>query len=204
MTTKQKLGKVFVAGGVPEITYVRREELGLETKLQRSLSEKYQIICVTGPTKSGKSVLCSRVLSDRESVWVQGGQVSDVESFWQNAANELEVPTELESATSTKQTTGTRGLFQTASEMAGQTKKKVAFSNRAKVLKHCLENDVCLVVDDFHYMEQAVQKEIVRSLKGEVFKGLDVILIAVPHRAFDAIQVEPEMQGRFTHIAIPL
>jgi hypothetical protein len=52
-------------------------------------------------------------------------------------------------------------------------------------------------------MPQNVQREIIRSLKSEIFEGLVAVLIAVPHRAFDAIGVEREMEGRFAHIEIP-
>lgn len=62
---------------------------------------------------------------------------------------------------------------------------------------------LALIVDDFHYMPESVQKEIIRSLKSEIFEGLVAILIAVPHRAFDAIGVEREMEGRFAHVQIP-
>ena len=40
-------------------------------------------------------------------------------------------------------------------------------------------------------------------MKGAVFKGLSVILLAVPHRAFDPMTVEQEVEGRFKHIEIP-
>lgn len=52
-------------------------------------------------------------------------------------------------------------------------------------------------------MPLAVQKEVVRSLKSEIFLGFGAILIAAPHHAFDAISVEREMEGRFAHVEIP-
>ena len=58
-------------------------------------------------------------------------------------------------------------------------------------------------MDDFHFLDPVLQKEVVRVLKSEVFDGLSTILIAVPHRAFDAINVEREMEGRFSHVSIP-
>lgn len=36
-----------------------------------------------------------------------------------------------------------------------------------------------------------------------MFKGLSVILLAVPHRAFDPLTVEQELEGRFKHVEIP-
>ena len=44
---------------------------------------------------------------------------------------------------------------------------------------------------------------LVKSLKGAVFRGLQVILLSTPYRAFEAIKVEPEITGRFKHVAVP-
>jgi hypothetical protein len=43
----------------------------------------------------------------------------------------------------------------------------------------------------------------VRALKPLVFEGVPVVLIAIPHRKYDAIKVEREMTGRLETIAIP-
>lgn len=40
------------------------------------------------------------------------------------------------------------------------------------------------------------------STKSSIFDGLDLIIIAVPHRAFDPLSVQTEMQGRFIHITV--
>ncbi|WP_156916835.1 hypothetical protein [Leisingera aquimarina] len=70
-----KLKDVFVAGGMPTVTYIDREHLGLEKSLREELAEGYKIVAITGPTKSGKTVLCRKVISEQGSVWVDGGQV---------------------------------------------------------------------------------------------------------------------------------
>jgi hypothetical protein len=59
------------------------------------------------------------------------------------------------------------------------------------------------MIDDFHYIDPLIQRAIIQSLKGAVFKGLSVLLLAVPHRAFDPVVVESEVEGRFKHVAIP-
>ncbi|GAA2154593.1 hypothetical protein GCM10009760_53650 [Kitasatospora kazusensis] len=68
--------------------------------------------------------------------------------------------------------------------------------------KELLTAGKCLIVDDFHYIDQDVQLEIVRSLKDLVFRGQAVIFASVPHRAYDAVRVEKEMTGRVTHLGI--
>ena len=53
--------EVFIVGGLPDVTYFSRENYKLETKLRNSLKLKSKIISITGPTKSGKSVLCKKI-----------------------------------------------------------------------------------------------------------------------------------------------
>jgi len=61
-----------------------------------------------------------------------------------------------------------------------------------------------LIIDDFHYVEPAVQLDIVRGLKPLIFDGVPVILASVPHRAYDSVRVEKEMTGRVEQLAIPV
>lgn len=198
-----KASKVFIAGGMPSVTYVDRAALNLEKRLTAEISEGFKVICVTGPTKSGKTVLTRHVLGKDRSALVNGGQVESSEEFWTLLLQDLDLPEAENTATSEETRLGLRYLVtaqQTASDGATQS-----FNNKNKraILGFMHTNDLALVVDDFHYMPKAVQREIVRALKSEVFDGLVAILIAVPHRAFDAIGVEREMEGRFANIQIP-
>jgi hypothetical protein len=59
-----------------------------------------------------------------------------------------------------------------------------------------------LIIDDFHYLERALQGNIVRALKPLVFDGIPIIVIAIPHRRYDAIKVEKEMTGRIAPIEV--
>jgi len=60
-----------------------------------------------------------------------------------------------------------------------------------------------LVVDDFHYIESGSRAGLVRSVKGAVFRGLKVVFLSTPHRAFDTIKAEVEVTGRFKHVTVP-
>ena len=52
-----RVGHVFVAGGLPTLTYVSRNERGLEQKITDYIEERHRILSVSGPTKTGKTVL---------------------------------------------------------------------------------------------------------------------------------------------------
>jgi hypothetical protein len=60
-----------------------------------------------------------------------------------------------------------------------------------------------VVIDDFHYVPRGLQGEITRVLKPLVFEGVPVIYIAIPHRRFDAVKVEREMNGRVENVQVP-
>jgi hypothetical protein len=89
---------VFTPGGEPSVTYVDREQLGLEKKIRSALQRRHSFIVVSGPTKCGKSVLCKRVLGNQLVVKVDGGMVTSVNDFWDLISHQLRLPT---SATTT-------------------------------------------------------------------------------------------------------
>jgi hypothetical protein len=53
-----------------------------------------------------------------------------------------------------------------------------------------------LVIDDFHFIERPVQREIVRALKPLVLLGVPVIFASISHRVQDVVSAEPDMTGR--------
>ena len=45
----------------------------------------------------GKTVLAEKVYNrGNDSIWVDGGEISDEESFWDNIVSQLELPTQYE------------------------------------------------------------------------------------------------------------
>lgn len=217
MTSEISLREVFTPGGLPSITYVGRDQLKLEKSLEEGLARGYTFIVVTGPTKSGKTVLCKKVLNKRKIVTIEGGQVRSENDFWSHVAYQLQIAataarTHADSfsvSVATEASGGVPGIIQ---GKGGATKTEIdqkistlTYTNVSILacIQHLLETNSVLLVDDFHYMDSSLQKAIIRSLKGPVFEGLSVVLLAVPHRAFDPVLVEQEIEGRFKHIAIP-
>ncbi len=212
------LKQVFTPGGQPSITYVSRSHLGLEQRVNEALLRGYSINVVTGPTKSGKTVLCNHVLGQAgESVSIEGGQVRSEQDFWEQIAHSLELASErvrTEAGSANDNLEASFGVdipavFNVGAKGSkGQTRtseRSITFSVNIQraVLDHLVNNNVSLLVDDFHYIEKETQKKLIQALKGAVFKGLSVILLAVPHRAFDPMTVEQELEGRFKHVEIP-
>lgn len=208
-----KVGNVFVPGGLPTVTYNPRDELGLEEKVRDYLDERHRILSLSGPTKSGKTVLLRSIVSD--AIWVSGGSVTTAMQLWHAIADKLQLPSEVETTEGQQEvagrsTSGEAGVgiakgSRTASEDFSTT--RASSSSRSRPLSHsAIEGLVnaqsVLVIDDFHYLAQPVQLEVIRALKEPVFDGLAVIVVSVPHRAYDAVRVEKEMTGRVEQLQI--
>jgi hypothetical protein len=174
-------------------------------------------VTITGQTKSGKTVLTKKIYSKDESIWIDGGAIKTEEDFWNALLDKLEY---YQTETFSKSTEGygsTSSEDLVKGELAGfggskkvtttggdRTAETISVSTKMSAIKG-LENDkIPLIIDDFHYIERTIQATIVRALKSPIFDGAPVIIIAIPHKRFDAMKVEKEMTGRISQIQIPM
>jgi CBS domain-containing protein len=217
-STGPPLGQVFVPGGLPSVTYNPRESLRLEEQVRDYLGERHKILSLSGPTKSGKTVLLKRVVQN--PLWLSGGSIGSAEDFWTGVVDKLGVYTnesaetsKVESAEDTMGVRGGAGIPNVAyvegstSGATGATEGRTRVLGRTRPAMRVAMAELRsafppLVVDDFHYIDPNVQLTIVRNLKELIFDGLPVIFASVPHRAFDAVRVEKEMTGRLEQLPI--
>jgi hypothetical protein len=80
--------------------------------------------------------------------------------------------------------------------------KKLLLKPRAAAITQLRETKMPVIIDDFHYLDRDFQGNIIRALKPLIFEGLPVILIAIPHRRYDAIKVEREITGRIEAVPV--
>jgi hypothetical protein len=211
---------IFVPGGFPRHTYNPRMELQLEDRVRESTQNLCKLVTVTGQTKSGKTVLARKVLPREESVWIDGGVVSQEDDFWHVILDQLDLfqgksQDSSESTSANFVAGGSAGAnFLVAkgdAKVEGQvgTTRQTAsgesqtLSSRVVALRGLSDARIPLVVDDFHYLPKEIQGSIVRALKPLIFDGLAVVIIAIPHRRYDALKVEKEMTGRIHPVEIP-
>lgn len=211
---------IFVPGGFPQHTYNPRDKLQIEDKLSEVKENLCKLVTVTGQTKSGKTVLARRILPPEESVWIDGGTVSEENDFWYVVIEQLELFQSTESISTTETTSKIGGKGKAEANFfiakgsgeisAGIDRKRgsssakgQALSSRVVALKGLRESKTPLIIDDFHYLPRDMQGSIVRALKPLIFDGLPVVIIAIPHRRYDALKVEKEMTGRISPIEIP-
>ena len=97
----EKIENIFNPRSFPEKTYIIRVVNGkeaLEARLGRALAMKGNLVFVSGASKSGKTVLCHKVIPQDKMVSLSGVQITSKEDFWQHIAEQLPV---LESVTIT-------------------------------------------------------------------------------------------------------
>jgi hypothetical protein len=209
--------KVFVPGGRPTITYVPRGDLRLEDEVAAYLSNRHKILSVSGPTKTGKTVLLrSQVTGDLNPLWLSGGVLATIDDFWSAVADELDVPTEvgMDGGLSHTESGKWSGELNLGAAKGGRAKDQSVTRDRKmserttrsprQASRRKLRDDpnYVVVIDDFHYVPSAVQLEIVRGMKDLVFDGVGLIVAAVPHRAYDVVRVEKEMTGRVAQLEV--
>lgn len=88
---------VFIPGGTPTVTYNPRRGRNLEDRVQQTKKNICKLMIITGPTKTGKTVLVEKVFGREKPVWIEGGSICDNEEyFWENVIAQLQIASEFE------------------------------------------------------------------------------------------------------------
>lgn len=204
-----KVQEVFTPGDFPEHTYVERGQGELESRVKHQLRRDGAIVSLSGPSKSGKSVLIEQVVGSENLVSVYGGEIESTEHLWDSVLDALGAPISTESASGTTQESQVTGSFGirthlfnaggSASETESTTDETVEVYER-RGLDDILEvNDAerfVLLIDDFHYLSPELQTEIGEAVKQASEGGLRICVALIPHRSDDLTQANPDLQGR--------
>ena len=153
-------------------------------------------------------MLTQSVYPRREHVWVDGGSVDFEDDLWQQVVDQLGLLTDVSDTTGKSTDSGTSREWSGeltlpgfAKGRAGVTKSRGRGGNsgttasgtlspKARALQGMAGTQRALIIDDFHYLDRDIQGSVVRALKALVFDGHPVVLIAIPHRRYDAVRVE--------------
>ena len=215
-----KLKDVFVPGGMPSYTYQGRNGVDLEASLKNAMHRVRKFIAIAGPTKSGKTVLARKVVPPSDSIWIEGAHIASVDDFWSAALAGLGIvsPSGVSETTSREdliETEATAGfkpagigaetkVKEASKESTSSTRNGQVQSAKAQsAVAAILNSRKVVVVDDFHYIDSAIQTSLIRGLKQGVFDGLSVVLILIPHRMHEAATAEMDVDGRTQTISIP-
>ena len=209
---------VFTPGTYPVHTYVERPNENLEVQLREALETPGFVVSLSGPSKSGKTVLVERVVGPDELIAISGAGVDSPDALWDRVLDWLQAPSEVAAtrsqsrSTSTKATAkGTTGIPLVggievggsvgagSQKSAGRTEKHTR-RGLQQVVQEIGGSDFVLLVDDFHYMNREAQTEVAKQIKEAVRSGVRIVIASVPHRADDVVRANPELRGRVTAV----
>jgi hypothetical protein len=213
-----KATDVFTPTDMPTITYVDRASKNYEDQLRKAFAIPKMIVSVSGPSKSGKTVLVRKVVGVDNLIHLYGASIKTPDDLWRNVITWMGGPIEV---TETKGSNfgvdasvnaeGQAGLPFIAEAKAGgkvgvarsttnSTAKKFATTTLDDVVREIGGSDYVVFVDDFHYIEKSVREEIGKQIKAAAEKGVRVCTASVPHRADDVVRSNTELRGRVTAI----
>ena len=210
---------VFTPSSFPEHNYVARDGDDLEDKLRFALKTKGQIVSLSGPSKSGKTVLVEKVVGMDKLVTVVGAGIHMADDVWTRVLDWIDAPADVTEGKAWQLRTGARvgakaeaDIIVASGETHGDvrtdfTRRTTGLERKARrgmeqVIEELGGSDLVVLVDDFHYMPRDVQAEVAKQLKEAARRDVKIVTAAVPHRADDVIRGNPELRGRVTIIDV--
>jgi len=214
-----KATEVFTPGDYPNHTYVQRNSAAMEERLRNALDTPGEVVSVSGPSKSGKTVLVQRVVGSDNLIAISGAGIRTPDELWERILDWMDVPTG-QSTTRAVQAGGTVGASGTLSgglpilKAGGTTSAEFRVEGTASstsergrrglpdVVKEIGGSEFIVFIDDFHYMHRDVQVEVALAIKDAAAQKVKVIVASVPHRADDVVRSNPELRGRVRNVDV--
>lgn len=195
--------EVFKPGLFPEYTYISRISsefmFSYEMRLEQALMTPGYLTSIIGPSKTGKTVLCEKVIGIDNIVSITGSDFKKSTDFWSILA--IKVGLSLEGEYSNINT-HRENIDNTNIQIKSSTSREKYISNKDLVIDYFKRNNLVLVLDDFHYASEELQFDIAYQLKDAIRKEFKAIVISLPHRADDAIRKNADLSGRLNLINI--
>lgn len=209
---------VFVPNSQPIHTYVDRSESQIEEKLKDAFEIRNMVVSVSGPSKSGKTVLVKRVVNGDYLIPISGSAIKSSQDLWEKVLAWMEAPSEVSYSDSTEyggsanaegggkigipfvaegQAKG--GATVSASKKMENT-KTVKIDPQIQVTKEISDSDFVIFIDDFHYIDRSLQIDIAKQVKTAAENGVKICIASVPHRSEDVVRANSELRGRLSAI----
>lgn len=211
--TVVQASEVFTPNDFPSWTYVERRQ-DFDKQVFLGLKTPNMIISISGPSKSGKSVLLQKVVGKDQLIRIFGPQIAEPDGIWSAVLDWMGTPvssTSQDTQTSTDTSTiGGQGSIRLvgvggisgkaeATTGAGVTGSKASTYGRSgmRQVQHEIgSSEYVVFVDDFHYMARELQVEMAKQLKAATEMGIKICTASVPHRSDDVVRANPELRGR--------
>lgn len=206
--------EVFVPGGIPTHTLVRRRTGTLEAELARAAEGRHRLVLVRGISKVGKSVLARSAAID--PVIAACGAHEDEEALWRSlATNSSAFSSETFEFQSTTESQGKAGITATVAGLGAAGEVSSRYGAQGKVQKtrgRDLRNEVLttlrgreqtLVLEDAHRLSPEALTRVLRALREPLMQGLRVIATATTLSGTQMVIAQPDLLGRMLALDVP-
>ena len=198
--------EVFTPTDVPTLTYVERISRNFEAELRNAFKIPKMIVSISGPSKSGKTVLVTKVVASENLIHIYGASIKTAADLWMNVLMWMGGPIERTETKGSKiagefsATAGGKGGIPLIAEAKADIKggvsadsstsvaNKYSTADLDAVVREIGDSDYVVFVDDFHYIERNVREEIGKQIKAAAEKGIRICTASVPHRSDDVVR----------------
>jgi len=211
------ISDIFPHNSYPEHTYVKRKNRDLEADLEDVLRMPGSIASISGPSKSGKTMLVKRVAKNshiEQIAEVSGTQIESASDLWREALDNIGTATSTESHSSDTEESGHTysGKISNPVNIGGdkhkrsaETETNVRVDSRrglSKLLEVVDTDKFVLLIDDFHYINEDAQSDVAEAIKAGSEKGLSICVALVSYRSENLEKVNDDLSGRVYSIEL--
>jgi hypothetical protein len=215
---------IFKTQGQPTITYIEREQGKYEKELTDVLEIKGRLCLITGPSKTGKTTLYSKVLGQKNTlpIKISCDDKLSINEIWKKALEKVDFSRVRDAIVEDSSAIGAQGKISGKlgiSWLAGIfgevgtsiEKTKTASDVREMVLSSPSPDHLIpilkrlkyiLVIEDFHYLQQRVQTSLFQQLKNFIDNEVSIIIVSTTHHAADLAFSNKDLMGRYLHLDI--
>ena len=219
-----RIGDVFKSIGQPTVTYVRRKDARFEDTLKSAVQSSGQLCLITGPSKTGKTTLYKKVLSelDLQPLIIRCDESLSPTEFWAKALESIDFArlTELQTSGSLKVNSSAKisgkigwpwlasiigeiSLGISGETTEGEVKARIlANPSPMHIIPILKKLPLCLVVEDYHYLSDTTKRVIFQQWKSFVDEQVSVVVVSTTHHAADMINANKDLLARVCHIEV--
>ena len=209
---------VFTPNDFPEYTYITRSGPNLETRLGDAIATPKVVVSISGPSKSGKTVLIEKTVGKDNLIVVSGAEVQSGGGLWSRVVAWMGGPITIaqQTAKSTTHRAGGEVEGKASVPLLAEAAGKASYDNTNnssvavtethaadslnQIVKELGDSSFVLLLDDFHYILKDAQVEVAQQIKAAAERGVRVCIATVPHRADDVVRTNHELRGRLAQI----
>ena len=138
----------------------------------------------------GKTILCEKVIGFDRIVEISGADFKEDTDFWKLISTKAGLSYE-------GQFSSEKVIVDTQDRYA---KQESYLLTKDKIIEFYQEENLVLVIDDFHYAPEKVRTLIAQQLKDAIRRGFKAVVVSLPHRADEAIRQNADLSGRLSLI----